>query len=116
MKKYKYPLPYVCVVWDDAWKDADNDVTQEQARDQHKPTECHTPGWILEDNEKGITVAGEYSPNGTYRSRTFVLRSLIKEVIPIPALSGQKYKPSPSHTQKAVETPLETSPTSPQSA
>lgn len=98
----KYPLPFVCVVWDDAWKDSDNDVTHERAIEEHRPTECHTAGWVLRDDDKGIMLAGECSPNGTYRSRTFVHRALIKEVIPVPLLSARTRKPKTSHTPSEI--------------
>lgn len=74
------PLPFVLVEWLDAWKASTEDATVENAADSHKPVECCTAGWLLLDNDKGVQLGGEYSPDGTHRNRSFIPRAMIVDV------------------------------------
>ena len=73
-------LPLVIVVWDDAWTD-EQSVTIEDVRASHKPVVVTTIGWLLLDDEVGVSIANEFY-GGTYRGRTFILRSMVKSVTP----------------------------------
>lgn len=88
------PLPFVLVYWLDAWKASTEDATAENAADSHKPVECCTAGWVLLDNEKGIQLGSEYSPDGTHRNRSFIHRPMILSVVPVtltkPRVRGRK--------------------------
>ena len=46
----------------------------------HQSLPIQTVGWILFDDDKGITVAGESCQDGDYRSITHIPRSLITSV------------------------------------
>ncbi len=59
-------------------------------KEVHSPLMVTTMGWILKDDEEGITLANEYCGDGDYRGLTFVLRRLIVEVKPI--TTGRKKK------------------------
>lgn len=91
----KDEAPFVLVEWDDAWKSSTDDTTFEDAGDSHKPIRCSTVGWLLRDNEVGVQIANECSPNGTYRGRTFILRSMVVNVIPIKLPKVRQKKPIP---------------------
>lgn len=78
----KANLPFVIVHWDDAWKDAVGDTTVQTATDDNHPEECYLGGWLIADDERGVMLVNEYSPNGTYRNKSFVPRGMIKSVTP----------------------------------
>ena len=80
--KANVPAQFVMVEWLDAWKDAVGDVTLQTAHENHRPIECLSHGWVVQDDEEGIQLANEYSPNGTYRHTAFIPRLMIKSVIP----------------------------------
>ena len=73
-------LPFVVVEWHDAWKASTDDATVENAGDSHNPVECCTAGWVLRENEKGIQLGGEFSPDGTHRNRSFIMKVMIVKV------------------------------------
>jgi hypothetical protein len=75
-------VPFVIVHWLDAWKDAVGDVTLDNAKDNHRPIECFSHGWVVQDDEQGIQLANEYSPNGTFRHTAFIPRKMIQSVTP----------------------------------
>lgn len=49
----------------------------------HGPAVITTVGWILRDDDKGITIANEYCGDGDYRGVTFILRINIVDVLPL---------------------------------
>lgn len=73
-------LPLVLIEWNDASFDA-NAVDEDTVDAVHKPTVVLTLGWVLRDNERGITVVTE-KYEGQYRGRTTVLRENIINVYP----------------------------------
>mgnify|MGYP001573477374 CR=1 FL=1 len=77
--------PFVLVVWDDAWQDQENFVTQHGIIQTHHPITVQTLGWLLVDDETGVSVANERSSESgqdTYRGRTFVPRAMVRSVAP----------------------------------
>lgn len=70
-------LPLVLVVWDDASFDHEP-VTEESVDGVHHPTIVSTLGWVLRDNERGMTVVTEFY-DGSYRGRTFIPRAMIQD-------------------------------------
>jgi len=73
----------VIAVWDDAKGDALKQVTLKDVADWHMPTVMQTMGWLLLDNDKGITIASERcldEGDDTYRTTTFIPRSLLRSV------------------------------------
>lgn len=73
----KHPdKPFTLVVWDDAYGSAD----QEQREDEisHEPARFQSYGWAIRSNEKGVTLAAEYSPKAnSYRAVMFIPRPMI---------------------------------------
>ena len=77
-----YPL--VIVRWNDAH--AGGHEQYDSASVPHAPIVIETVGWLLRDDETGVSVASELLDSGNYRSYTFVPRGMvippIKEVLP----------------------------------
>lgn len=79
-------IPFVIVEWDDAWQDQENFATATAVKGSHAPMPIETHGWLLVDDEVGVSIANERSYQDgqpVYRGRTFILRSMVKEVIPV---------------------------------
>ena len=76
-------LPFVFVQWDDAWKSATDETTLENAGDDHKPIVCVSSGFVLRDDAKGIQLANEWSPGGTWRQRAFIPRQMVVNVFEV---------------------------------
>lgn len=95
-------LPFVVVEWHDVWKSAVDDVTVDNAHEGHKHIVCYTAGWLLLDNEKGVQIANEYSPDGTHRGTTFVLRALVVSVTPVTLVKPRVKKVKEAHGTESV--------------
>ena len=76
----KPSLPLVIVNWLDAWTN-EMGVTIEDVGASHKPMQVQTIGWLLKDDDLGVSLANEYFDDGSYRGRTFILRSMIVDVL-----------------------------------
>ena len=79
-------LHVVEVVWDDAHGAAIGDVTLSDIGNYHRPTVMQTLGWLLKDDDVGVSVANERcmdQGDETYRGRTFIPRVLVKSVTTI---------------------------------
>ena len=97
----KQTLPLVIVQWADAWTN-EMSVTLEDAKASHKPMAVETIGWLLVDDEVGVSLANEHFDDGSYRGRTFILRSMVRSVT-VHALAKPRIKqPKP----KPRETPV----------
>lgn len=77
--KIAHPLPLVVVVWDDAWVRADEPLVLNEVSASHKPMTVHTIGWLLMEDERGVSVANEFYEE-TYRGRTFIPRAMVRTV------------------------------------
>ena len=77
---------FVEVTWLDAWADDDNFATAHGLALTHKPMKVKTRGWLIVDDDAGVSVANEESQtedDGTvFRGRTFIPRPMIKSVTP----------------------------------
>lgn len=74
-------LPLVMVSWNDAWIRAEEPVTLPDVAATHKPMLIHTLGYLLREDEHGVSLANEYyDEEGTYRGRTFIPRAMILSV------------------------------------
>lgn len=74
--------PVAVVVWNDAHGSVNKDIDPDSVQD-HKPMVMTTMGWLLVDNEQGVTVAMEkFVEEGKdyYRGATFVPRGMITSV------------------------------------
>src|SRR5688572_16790655 len=98
-------MQFVEVIWDDAWMDDDNFSTAHGLALTHKPMVVKTRGWLIVDDEAGVSVANEESrteDDGTvFRGRTFIPRAMIKSVTPYRLAEVKPRKP---RVKKTVET------------
>lgn len=76
----KDKLPLVLVHWKDAWTN-ELGVTVEDVGASHKSMDVHTLGWLLKDDEIGVSLANEYFDD-QYRGRTFIPRGMVVSVVP----------------------------------
>ena len=88
--------PFAIVIWDDPNSSSTEVITDENVVKYHVPAVMKTVGWIIKDDEKGISICNEVFyehdiPN--YRGHTFILRSLIRSVTPFKLTSPKKGKP-----------------------
>ena len=93
--------PIVIVRWNDAQSSATN-VYTENNPSYHAPIVMETLGWLLKDDEQGVSVMTEvFVEEGIhqYRGHTFVPRAMVIEVTPIsiqPTRSRKRAKPRSS--------------------
>lgn len=86
--------PIVIVRWDDAQASSTKVITENDPT-YHQPVVMETLGWLLKDDEKGISVVTEvFFEDGlfNYRGHTFVPRSLVlsSEILKVPTPPKQK--------------------------
>ena len=70
------------LTWNDAWCDATAEVSLKDVHPTHKPTVIETVGWILLNDEMGVSIANEKTGPDTYRGRTFVLPGMVISIKP----------------------------------
>jgi hypothetical protein len=73
-------LPLVLVVWEDA-DTGEEAVDRDTVVSYHRPTIVHTLGWVLKDDDVGVTLVNEFYSE-SYRGRTFIPRKMIQSVTP----------------------------------
>lgn len=98
-------FPFVSVEWNDAWADGTDTLGEHEHDTKHKPTVMETRGWLLGDNEAGVSLFNERcldKGDGTYRSRTFIPRALVLSVTPWKLVRPRKPK---QPKQSSPETP-----------
>lgn len=72
-------VPFAIVVWDDAHGSATEDVTIEAL--DHTPMVMTTVGWLLREDERGVSVANERCEEGgkmVYRGHTFIPKAMVR--------------------------------------
>jgi hypothetical protein len=74
----RHKLPLVLVEWDDAWTDHEP-ITEYAAGIAHGPERLRTLGWVLKEDDVGITVVNEFYGD-EYRGRTFIPRGMVRSV------------------------------------
>lgn len=75
----------VLLTWNDAWADTDGFATMHGIAQTHHPMVIQTIGWLLQDDETGVSLANERSSadgTETFRGRTFVPRLMVVSVTP----------------------------------
>ncbi len=70
-------LPLMVVEWDDAHVEADVPINLDTVRDSHKPTVVTAIGWLLREDEVGVSIANEFYES-CYRGRTFIPSAMIR--------------------------------------
>lgn len=94
---------FVEICWEDAWVDDDNFATPHGLALTHRPMIVRTRGWLIKDDEIGVSVANEESrteDDGTvFRGRTFIPRAMIVSITPFNLAKPRKKRvvdhPSP---------------------
>lgn len=84
------------VIWDDAHGTSIRDVTEADL--PHHPLVMKTLGWVLRDDEEGVSIVNEVSfEDGTayYRGHTFIPRAMVRSVTPF-SLGKPRTKRVPS--------------------
>ena len=89
MPEHNFPL--VLVEWKDANVGGDDQVTLDNIDQFHKPTIIHTLGWLIKQDDEGITVCNEYFDD-TYRGRTFIPAGMIITATPFKLTKPRKPK------------------------
>lgn len=79
MPKPKTSKPLVICTWADAHGSATAAYSEHEI--PHAPIIIHTLGWLLRDDEVGVTVANEYCADDTWRGCTFVPRLMVRDVV-----------------------------------
>lgn len=94
----------VKVIWDDAWGEAEESFFYKDAHTKHHPVVMHTVGWLIIDDEKGVSIANERCLDDgeeNYRGRTFIPKSLVRSVTPIvKTRAKRKVKPNMDEVAK----------------
>jgi hypothetical protein len=76
---------FVICKWLDAWCDGVDDTTFDKVHEKHKPMEMETRGWVLLDDEVGVSLFYERQGDlSSYRGRTFIPRGMIISVTDFP--------------------------------
>jgi hypothetical protein len=96
-------MQLVLVIWVDAWQDQENFSTAHGIASTHGPMNVETLGWLIRDDEEGISVVNERSTQDgkdVFRGRTFIPRVNVKSVT-----SYNLTKPRRPRTTTPLETP-----------
>ena len=82
---------FIACTWLDAWGDTAGDATPENVHEKHKPAIMQTVGWLLRDDEIGVSIFCERDTEfESYRGRTFIPRGMIQLIEDFPP--KRKYK------------------------
>lgn len=95
--------PLVRVKWQDAYSGAANRAFEE-SEIPHEILDVETIGWLLKDDEKGVSLACEYLSDKTWRGHTMVPRPMVISVEPLVAPPRKRPR---SKASAAVPTPAE---------
>jgi hypothetical protein len=96
----------VAVVWRDPRVDQANTYTREEIAVRALPY-FTTFGLLARDDEEVVAVAAEQGEDGAFRGVTYILRPLVKEIIPI---CGWPKRPRRKGLRRAVKAPAATAP------
>lgn len=87
---------FVIVEWDDPNSSSVEVITDENIAEFHVPELMETAGWLLRDDDKGVSVANElYYEKGKarWRGHTFIVRALVRKVTEVKLSKLKKKKP-----------------------
>lgn len=62
----------------------------------HEALKIHTIGWLLRDDDKGVSLAAEYCEDGAWRGVTFVPRVLVESVRAVKKVRAPRKAPKPA--------------------
>jgi hypothetical protein len=94
-------IPLVLAIWKDANTGNDDVVTPENVTTYHKSTLVHTLGWLLYEDEEGVTLVNEFYDD-MFRGRTFIYRPMLVQLVPYNLSRPRKAKhEKPAHSSDA---------------
>lgn len=79
----------VLVKWHDAWTDADQPISIEDASLHHAPTVVETIGWLLLETPAGVSLANERYDD-SFRGRTFIPGGMVVSISPFKLVKPRK--------------------------
>ena len=92
------------LTWIDAWCDGVDDTTPEDVHMKHKPLLMITRGWVLKNDEIGVSMFYERCLDPpSFRGRTFVPAAMVRSLEPYP-------KPKPRRARLAKSPEIEKGP------
>lgn len=100
-------LPLVVVEWLDARVWPDTPVSATDVAGYHKPEPVTTLGWVLQNDEVGISLATELYDD-QYRGRTFIPKAMIVSVTRYKLSKVKAPKPSQVSSQTPSDPPSDT--------
>lgn len=95
----------VLVLWDDAWQDQENFSTAHGIQSTHGPMPVETLGWVLQDDDVGISIVNEHSTqdgHDVFRGRTFIPRAMIKKVTEFKLTKPRQPKPKTTNPKGVI--------------
>lgn len=98
--------PLVAVLWDDPQSSATEVITEDTLDTFHLPMQMETLGWLLRDDDKGVSLANErYYEKGRphYRGHTFILRSLVRSTRTFDGRGKRPRRPAASQQAAASQ-------------
>jgi hypothetical protein len=93
-------IPFVSVIWKDAWSDSGDGVYTKDVEENHGPVLMETIGWLLKDDDQGVSVFNERcvdKGDDFFRSRTFIPKLMIVSVTPIKISKPRKARREKVH-------------------
>src|SRR3990167_1320524 len=90
---------FILCQWADAWCDPTAAVTLKDVIETHKPEIIETAGWLLVNDDVGVSLANERCADGSYRGRTFVLKAMVRKIT-----YCDLAKPRPKRAKKTTTT------------
>lgn len=100
------PKPLSVVLWLDAHGGSVDDYAEDELNHIHSAKPLSTWGFILKDDEKGITLFHEWSPeDGRWRGRRFIPRGMIVEVIELGMQRRPRKKKAPTDVKDHPPSP-----------
>lgn len=100
---------FVIVLWNDAWMDATEPITLADVEVRHKPLLVKSFGWLLKDDDVGVTIASErYLDNvehDIFRAASFIPKAMIQSITPV-SLSKFRQKKPKSREHNSNDIPM----------
>jgi len=92
--KLPIDLPLVAVQWTDAHGSSANErLTEADKETQHQPAFMLSLGWLLWQDEKGVTIVSEACiGENEWRGRSFIPAPLIQSITPLAVARKKKPK------------------------
>jgi hypothetical protein len=103
----RLPLPqhprFGFVFWNDAHSLHATDVVElHDLGKLHGSTPIITSGWIMKDDDIGVSVCSEFCGGTAFRNSTFILKHMVQEIWYLPALPKKKPEGRKKRSRRVV--------------